>query len=177
MTGGRSWSPVDLPDGSQLAKSLVAGSKMIVLATTTRARGYCVLLVRERTSPQWTEVVPAPGVVVKDFEVLPNVGVLLLCAEPAAVEGLPDAVGWRDFHLRELNLSSMTTRAITLQVEKTEIGPAALLGTSEDGTKLALAVRELPEPTISDRWRYRLAFVTPQSGKLELKEDLLGLYY
>lgn len=167
-----SWQPVILPDGYRYRKSRVVGSVVVVQAQGADRRD--TLLIRQRGQVAFERATLKADESVQDFDFFPLAGgVVALMATRAAK-------GWADSRIAKLHIERLTLEVIYSASDWMTAGtafPVALLGSSPDGQRIALACGELIPGTEPQALRYRLCYLDPSSRVLQREEDLLGLFF
>ena len=174
------WLPARLPDGYSCTKSRLVQAHMVVLGQSASASTPARLFVRERATTDIETIAATDGHEVLDFEHLPSAGgVFVLMAKRIENGHLPTGIGWVDHYLARLDLVTKSLHLIYSDDnwrESRGAFPVALLGSSPDGHRVAVACGELA-PGVEEALHYRVGYIAPATGDLELNEELLGLFF
>lgn len=168
------WVPISLPEGYTPQKARVHGESVVVLASS--AAGQSALFVRKRGSTALRLAIIPPSAFVKDFVAFPDLGVFVLTAAMAGRDG--NLTSWDDLQVLELNLDTCAARTVYASDDwdRRQVSfPISFLGASPD-RRLALACGQHVAPGES-ALDYRVGYLDPVSGQLELAEQLAGLVF
>ncbi len=168
------WFPIALPEGYTPQKARIHSDSVVVLASSTARQS--VLFVRKRGSKALRLAVIPASAFVKDFVAFPDLGVFVLTAAMASRDG--NLTSWDDFQVMELNLDTCAVRTIyaSNDWDRRQVSfPIAFLGATPD-RRLALACGQHVAPGAS-ALDYRVGYLDPVSGQLELAEQLAGLVF
>ena len=172
------YSPISLPEGYTHQKVQLHADSIVVLAVSTDDPQLTMLFVRKRDSETLRPVALSSRALAKDFVAFPSLGVFILTASVAERGG--GRTAWDDFQILNLSLDSFAIRTVYSSENWERRGvsfPISFLGCSPDGRRLALACGQHVSPGNSAALDYRIGFLDPISGELELAERLPGLVF
>ncbi len=168
------WFPIALPGDYTPQKARVHGDSVVVLAASATAQS--ALFVRKRGSTALRIAIIPPSASIKDFVAFSDLGVFVLTAAMAGRDG--NLTSWDDLQVLELNLDTCAIRTVysSDDWDRRQVSfPISFLGSTPD-RRLVLACGQHVAPGES-ALDYRVGYLDPVSGQLELAEQLAGLVF
>ena len=170
-------SAVHWPDGYVPDRARVFGAWVVILAASIEDPYDKKVLVRRRGAVALAPIMLPGGRTARDMVVLHGHGVFVLCATSSAVVG---GVGWDEFVIVRLNLEHSRADLVHSDKQWEQLRRPyvlRLLGCSPDGNRLAVACGRHADAENSSRMEYRLGYLSPETGGIELQELLEGLIF
>lgn len=170
------WVPIGLPESYTAENAFVYFDSIVIWGSCPGSRSR--IFVRERGSRVISAVDLGDGFAVKDLLVSHSLGVFVLVAFEAGASGR--MTSWDRFRVVQLDVTTAQLRPI-LSGDEWELlqgsFPVKFLGCAPDGVRLAVACGQHISPANMPALDYRVGYLDPKSGRLELAEQLAGFIF